>query len=163
MDLTTMPPQLFCTDEAEVLIFPKGIIGTFPIQNKPTNALWTSNYTPDEEYPSEWVRWCEKTEFHCGKNKFLLIPKDTIKVFQPLVTLDLQPDLTPREFPVPCHPVVDFGWYADKGYDGFRVDMADIYNLRGQYNIDVLSPFRFWDCESTAWFNYDWIAEIQKI
>ena len=38
-------------------------------------------------------------------------------------------------------------------------DMAVILNMPA----DDIHPFHGWDCESTVWFNYNWIDRIDKI
>ena len=51
-----------------------------------------------------------------------------------------------------------FAWYFHEGYDAFHVSDR-ILNMPA----DDIHPFHGWDCESTVWFNYDWIARIEKI
>ena len=54
-----------------------------PITNKPlTGGLWACEYTPGEEFRSEWERWCENEGFrtYSDNQGFLFMIKDTARV-----------------------------------------------------------------------------------
>ena len=77
MESTTtvmVKPQLLCTEREEFQEIK-------PVKNtrfiKPVGGLWTSTYTPEEEYPSAWVEWCvrEEPEWIKDVNFFLLVPE----------------------------------------------------------------------------------------
>lgn len=154
--LTNMPGQVFCTDRDDLLIGEKPIIGNQPVINKPTTGLWTSSVYSDSQYVSAWQEWCSGSDFPCGKHHFLIHPKQNIKVFEPTKFSDLR--LAENKMPAPLPPTIDFAWYAEQGYDGFHISTSGLWIHKG-----LFYPFQTWDCESTCWFNYDWIDTVEKI
>lgn len=48
--------------------------------NKPKGGMWTSTYTPNKEFDSNWIRWFVKEEYNCGNHKWKLFPKENIDV-----------------------------------------------------------------------------------
>lgn len=153
--LTEMPPQIFCTDNETFEFRQIKDIITWVVPNKPNTGLWTSSALTDSPFLSPWQEWCANNDYHCGVHHFTLIPKTNLKVFEPDSLSELR-TIEP-ELPI-LPPSIDFAWYAREGYDGFHVSDR-ILNLPS----DDIHPFHGWDCESTVWFNYDWIARIEKL
>ena len=153
--LNEMPPQIFCTDNETFEFRQIKDIITWVVPNKPNTGLWTSSALTDSPFLSPWQEWCANNDYHCGVHHFSLIPKTNLKVFDPDSLSELR-TIEP-ELPI-LPPSIDFAWYAREGYDGFHVSDR-ILNLPS----DAIHPFHGWDCESTVWFNYDWISSIKKI
>lgn len=153
--LNEMPPQIFCTDNETFEFRQIKDIITWVVPNKPNTGLWTSSALTDSPFLSPWQEWCANNDYHCGVYHFSLIPKTNLKVFEPDSLSDLR-TIEP-ELPI-LPPSIDFAWYAREGYNGFHVSDR-ILNLPS----DDIHPFHGWDCESTVWFNYDWISSIKKI
>ena len=153
--LTEMPPQIFCTDNETFEFRQIHDIVTWVVPNKPSAGLWTSSAFMDSPYLSPWQEWCANNDYHCGIHHFTLIPKTNLKVFEPNSLSELR-TIEP-ELPI-LPPSIDFAWYAREGYDGFHVTDR-MLNMPA----DDIHPFHGWDCESTVWFNYDWIARVEKI
>ena len=159
MVIKNMPPQVFSTDSSEIEFFEPCVPSTSLASNKPTNGLWTATYRPN--IISEWVQWCRDNDFKCGKNHFLIIPKQDIQVFCPTDISDLKL-LDKSDLPFPAIvPLIDYGWYAEQ-YDGFHYD-GDAWKFYVESNGMGLSYFHCWDCESTVWFNYNWIDSVKKL
>ena len=154
--LTEMPPQIFSTDN-EVFEFRTihGII-TWAVPNKPSAGLWTSTAFTDSLFLSAWQEWCANNDYHCGSHHFSLIPKTKLKVFEPSGLSDLH--IIEPEHPL-IPPSIDFARYVQEGYDGFHVSDR-ILNMPAD---DDFHPFHGWDCESTVWFNYNWITRVEKL
>ena len=153
--LNEMPPQIFCTDNETFEFRQIKDIITWVVPNKPNTGLWTSSALTDSPFLSPWQEWCANNDYHCGVHHFSLIPKTNLKVFEPDSLSDLR-TIEP-ELPI-LPPSIDFAWYAREGYNGFHVSDR-ILNLPS----DDIHPFHGWDCESTVWFNYDWISSFKKI
>jgi hypothetical protein len=47
---------------------------------KPVGGMWTSTYTPEDEYDSDWIRWCSSEGFYGGRHKWLLEPKENLDI-----------------------------------------------------------------------------------
>lgn len=156
--LDKITEQVFCTDNEEFEF--RGAVQIFnhPFMNKPATGLWTSSKYTDSRYVSAWQEWCINNNFHCGQHQFILHPKENLKLIVPTNMDDIRTvksDLPVRSF---MDPHIDFEWYAKEGYDGFHVSEEVLFRSYGW-----ISPFHLWDCESTVWFNYDWIASVEKI
>ncbi len=153
--LTKMPPQVFSTDNEEFEFRKIHGVATWAVPNKPSTGLWTSSVLNDSPFLSAWQEWCANNDYHCGIHYFTLIPKTNLKVFEPDNLSDLR-TIEP-ELPI-LPPSIDFAWYFHEGYDAFHVSDR-ILNMPA----DDIHPFHGWDCESTVWFNYDWIDCIKKL
>ncbi len=169
MTLTDVPPQVFLTDSSSLEFRGKPSIRTIPLSNKPAHVLWTSTYHPEAYHICAWQEWCEQNIFPYGRNSFLITPRKNLKVFRPtdleeLHLLPNQEELMPPDLRECIFPLIDYSWYSQQGYDGFHIETRD--TLLGESWDDGkirFSPFRSWDCESTCWFHYDWIANVEKL
>ena len=147
-------PQLFCTKKEKFgKILPVKNMICYPV--KPSGGLWTSTYTPDDEYPSAWVKWCvrEQPKWIEGVNLFLLIPKDNVNVFIIDSFNDLK-YLCERFMWPKADSISDVKIFAPldweeiaKHYDG--VMLTEKGEKETRYSNPSLNG---WDCESTLWF-----------
>ena len=164
MILDSIAPQVYCTDSPEIIPL-ETTIHTLPHPvHKPGGAFWTSSYTPKKKWASAWIEWCYEFNFKCGSNHFLITPKKGLKIFRPddIKSLKSLPKEEGSFCGITIYPVtVDFAWYADEGYDGFHLEPEDVW--MGFWDFGAMPPFKSWDCESTAWFNYNWIERIDKL
>ena len=153
----TIGPQLFCTRNKEF-----GKIE--PVKNtkfiKPVGGLWTSTYTPEEEYQSAWIEWCirEEPEWIKDVNFFLLVPKEDAQIY----VIDCYEDLEQlySKFGISSEvglTVMDWEEIA-KHYDGVMLTEAGQVHTRFSHPLSLYG----WDCESTVWFR-DVFEGVKKI
>lgn len=132
---------------------------TSHFNGKPKKALWTSTYLNPEEI-SDWYLWCKEEEFELRDCLYLIKPKENIKVLELNSIEDLVKLPTVRLF---NQVILDFNLIAKRGYYGIHLTRYGLSNIRGlsiNYPNSVISSFWSWDCESTVWFNTDWIERI---
>ncbi len=131
-------------DLSQRFVYPIKISGLPTLPSKPRSALWTSTFK-EETRTSEWTEWCQFEDFHLGGRFFLLRAKPETR----LLTVRTEDD--ERHLPLQDGQI-DFAELADWGFDGLRT-------LRWRSD----SLFDRWSCESTAWFNTDWIESVEEI
>lgn len=134
---------------------------------KPNEAFWTSSVyfgKDDRKYHSAWTDWCEINDYLCNYDSdvaYILIPKKKTKV----LTINDGEDYdrlirdyitVKKTFDPRYNEYLDFKKMQDNGYDGFHLTS----NAAWQFHFH---QFNSWDCESTAWFNVDWIKEVIKL
>lgn len=54
--------------------------GEMHLPVKPKGGMWTSTYTPQNEYDSDWICWCSSEGFYGGRHKWLLESSDNLDV-----------------------------------------------------------------------------------
>ena len=126
---------------------------------KPKKALWTSTYI-DKESISSWYLWCCMEDFELKDCLYLIEPKSNIKVVELNDVEDLLDLPTVRVF---NQVTLDFERIAKRGYFGIHLTKEGFWSIKDLsiYHLNsVVSSFWGWDCESTVWFNTDWINEI---
>lgn len=157
--------------------------------NKPFNGgLWTSSYIEEkyreEDYDkkdySEWARWFINENFHIYSYEdiSILYPKEDTKVFTINNIEDLyeassrlgdicDDKLLKHNIARADNLVIDFQKLS-KSYDGIRVTKEGAWRLHwfddSIYDNDkyrMLISLNAWDCESTLWFNVDWIDKVE--
>ena len=111
--------------------------------------MWTSTLINTNS--SQWELWYQINEFNVDKYKikYKIIPKDNLKIFE----INNQEDLNflPKQFD--C--------FLDKNVIDFNI-IAKLFD--GIHCINYVLPQLYgWDCESTVWFNTNWIKSIEKI
>jgi len=117
--------------------------------NKPYKALWTS--TLIDTNSSQWDLWCQINEFNIKnhKIKYKIIPKNNLKVFE----INNEEDLNslPKQF--------------DSFLGKYMINFNKVSKLfDGIHCIDYTLPQLYgWDCESTVWFNTNWIKSIERL
>lgn len=147
------PPQITCPriEKLEVGEIKNGLF------NKPLGVLWTSTFTPQGEYCSDWIEWCVNnmpewlpySEDKC----WVLIPKDDCKI----VVIDSMQDylsvLNEYSAVTKYGKMINYEKLSEK-YDAIHVTTKAAYDLRfidsNRYP-DIMSLYG-WDVESTAWF-----------
>lgn len=127
--------------------------------NKPKGGMWTSTYTPNNEFDSGWIRWCIKEEYDCGNYKWKLIPKNDINV----LVVNSQSDLVSivekyeknmykgkKSSRIP-NAVLDFKKMSED-FDAIRL------TKEGQINSDFFEyPNLYaWDTETVLNFRWNW-------
>ena len=145
------------------------------INNKPKQALWTSNWK-DNILESGWIHWnCFVYEGY-SKNALLenclykVYPKKEVKVFELATLEDLEKmpkvdaqkafDGEDEEYIPPFYSnFFNYKALKDQGYDGFHIT-AEAANHSGLGLNRLLYNF---DCESSVWFHLDWIDYIETI
>ena len=122
---------------------------------KPKNGgLWSSTYTPDGEFCSDWIDWCKREEFaHYTERQCRLIKPDQDARIFVIETYDDLRELiktyTPIEY-IRDAPI--FG--APLNFEAISKDYDAIQlTKKGQTNTRWSEPFNLngWDAESTLW------------
>jgi len=154
MIIHKVPPQLWCsrTENGKFRCTPPK---NNPASNKPVGGCWTSTFTPDAEWCSDWLEWCsvEEPDWLTG-NCEVLIPKDNVRVF----VLNSLKDL--KELYSKYGEVVEengrkyytLNWEKmAKDLDGVWLTKEGVKNLTRQINAEVPDLYG-WDAESIVWF-----------
>lgn len=160
--MTKLKPQLYCTEKTEEPIFR-------PIKNdsfvKPKGGAWTSTYTPNKKYLSDWLRWYD-SEMPYTKTPclYILYPKSTAKVYTINSYMDLE-KLHNDGFSGNSSRVLSLREHLDfekiaKVYDAIHL------TENGQWRTRLSTPYSLygWDCESTLWFRnvFEKITPLEK-
>lgn len=124
---------------------------------KPHGGMWTSTYTPEHEYDSDWIRWCSYEGFMSGRHAWRLTVKDDLRIIE----VDDMEDLwaVVQRFELedygPTSPIrdraLDFRFMAEE-YDAMRLtkEGQERTRLTGARKPDLYG----WDSESTLWFRW---------
>lgn len=130
---------------------------------KPKKALWTSAYLNLEEI-SDWYLWCRAEEFELRGCLYLIEPKENIKLLELNSIEDLVELPTVRLF---NQVILDFNLIAKRGYSGIHLTGGLLFDIRRNMIrrpsilVDSVAESLYsWDCESTVWFNTDWINKL---
>ena len=128
---------------------------------KPKEALWTSTYLNSIEI-SDWYIWCKKGDFEIKDCLYLIEPKEDTRVLKLNNVEDLVEFPTVRAF---NQITLDFERIFKRGYSGITLTKEGLINIKSLSSLrrlnSVVSSFWSWDCESTVWFNTDWIKSIK--
>lgn len=142
-------PQLFCSKH----ILEVRRIG--PIENqrwiKPKGGLWTSTYTPDSKFCSEWIWWCnrEMVEWIESTKCYILLPKKNVRVYVIDDYFDLEK--LHEEYGIKKFSEV----YAVFDWEKIEIDYDGVMLTdKGEGETRHTRPLNLngWDCESTIWF-----------
>ena len=149
-------PQLWCSRNKEEIIETIPKIESVKNEDflKPFGGLWTSTYTPNEKYCSDWMEWCarEKPEWLTG-NCYICHPKEEATVYVIENYMDLV-NLYKNGFGIKAT-------YSDKIFPDYeklsKVCDGLMVTGKGQRETKFRRvPFEYdlygWDCESTIWF-----------
>jgi hypothetical protein len=136
---------------------------------KPGAWLWTSTWTPDNDHPSDWLRWCDEASFDDWTRpdaEVALIEVGPARVFT-IDGLDALMRFVSRA-------VRRDGRYPGS-LDDYNLDWTattrawDADALRvtaeGHESTRWTMPFSTyaWDCESTAWVNRPTILSVRTL
>lgn len=135
---------------------------------KPDGGIWACRYTPDEEFVSEWQRWCKCAQFPGNWNQGVVF---NLKPNARIYTIDSYEDLErlakqykyKRNLSISgmvgiCFQYLDFEALA-KVYDAIEL------TGRGQSETRFSEPYNLygWDVASILILNFDAIADQQPI
>lgn len=147
--------------------------------DKPMQALWTSTYN-DDFTKIGWIYW------NLGQGGELLkdclykvTPKEGVRIFEVDSESDLQSSRLPKVEKRPfvkrlfgidkerdtVEGFIDFSTLAKRGYDGLHVtaNAARLGHAFGLVDKKTIDSLYCYDCESTVWFNTNWIESIELI
>ncbi len=151
--MSKLGTQIWCAREHGVSLDVSKVGKVINFTRKPFGGLWTSSYTPNEEYCSEWIQWtCNEEPRWATGICYLLEPEDDIKVY----TIDKAEDLEklfemyPR---IVDNYAFDINWkQVCKDYDAIHL------TSNGQWATRYETPkyggklnLYGWDTESTFW------------
>lgn len=135
---------------------------------KPDGGIWACRYTPDEEFVSEWQRWCKFEQFPGNWNQGVVF---NLKPNARIYTIDSYEDLErlAKKYKYKynlsisgmvgiCFQYLDFEALA-KVYDAIEL------TGRGQSETRFSKPYNLygWDVASILILNFDAIADQQPI
>ena len=126
---------------------------------KPDGGIWACRYTPDEEFVSEWQRWCKFEQFPGNWNQGVVF---NLKPNARIYTIDSYEDLErlvkQYKYNLFISQYPDFEALA-KVYDAIEL------TGRGQIETGFSEPYNLygWDVASILILNFDAIADQQPI
>lgn len=125
--------------------------------NKPNKALWTSDWN-DNINEIAWIQWADWEDFPIKDILYKIIPKRNVKVYEVTTCSDYYAKDLPKTIQ---HSKIDYFKLQELGFDGFRVTQAGA--CLGHSSTNGVLQLSVFDCESTVWFNIDWIKSIERI
>ena len=124
--------------------------------NKPCEALWTSSWNSHKECIS-WIKWCLREEFKMKNTLYKITSKRKVKLYE----IDNPKDYTDNQLPKKGD-YIDYKKLVQLGFDGLHV--TDTGAILGHLSdFEYMIRLNAFDCESTVWFNTDWIDMIEDI
>lgn len=133
-------------------------IGENVLPIKPKGGLWTSTYTPNAEFDSDWLRWCYTEGYIAGTYAFRLKVEPDLDIVEirgmkdlrrvvDKYSMDEYKNRITRDHEYP----IDFESMAED-YDAMRLTEEGQVDTRmpGMDEPDLYG----WDSESTLWFNW---------
>ena len=160
MKLASIGLQVHNTDADAIELVEMPHISTNEMLNKPMCAFWTSTFTGRHGriVHSAWNDWA----YHNGllkRKSFLLVPKSDVHVLE----IDSYEDYADaKKLRDANDGSIDFGWYAEQGFDGIHVTERAISECRvlpfGEASMNL--RLSLWDVESTCWFHLRWIDVV---
>ena len=159
-----MPPQAFIADEPPRREAVLSATNHHWKSEKPHDGIWTSTYTPKEDFCSAWNEWCHQNHWSSGDYGYVLKPIEEATVVEVTGLADLQTlvDSYERSVPWETHDraVIDFDQLRRDGFDGVHLTAS------GQQECSSLfseGPRLQWDCESTVWFRWCFKDDIERL
>ena len=161
---STLPNQLWMTpgEEGEEEPDPPTEEEYTPVSGnrlhcKPYGGFWTSTFTPDAEYDSDWIRWCSSEGFHAGRETFRLAVESDLRIVEVDTLSDLRNVLERYEndaepyVNIPHEQALDFEALAED-FDGMRLTAEGQVKTRmpGMSQPNLYG----WDSECTLWFSW---------
>ena len=130
--------------------------------NKPEKALWTSTWKDDVSQIG-WIKWARMERFDIKDSLYKVTPKRIVILYE----IDLNEDYASDQLPKTKENFIDYQKLASKGYDGLHLTEHgawighDFRKENEHFGTTIL--LNSFDCESTVWFNTDWIGSIEKM
>jgi len=140
-----------------------------PLGIKPSGGLWTSTYTPEAEYDSDWLRWCSSKGMMAGSHAYRL---EIVGEPEVIVVDSLEDLVAVKDEYETKHRKIDgeYQYIEEWGQDAINfVEMAEDFDgmrLTAEGQVETrLTPSHCpdlygWDSESTVWF--DWLFEVAE-
>lgn len=163
----TLPKQLWMCpgpEDGEPELEPKPeefdpVDGEKHLRIKPVGGMWTSSFTPDDEYDSDWIRWCSHEGFLSGRHAWRLVPENDLRIIEVDGMEDLwavvqrfRDDSYGPEYPsgIQDH-ALDFRFMAEE-FDAMRLTAEGQKKTRltGSKEPDLYG----WDSECTLWLRW---------
>lgn len=126
--------------------------------NKPRKALWTSDWNNNIEEIA-WIEWAKWEDFQIKEFLYKVVPKEKVKVYEVSSYEDYYSKKLPK---TGNYKNINYVELQERGFDGFRVTRSGAWLGHNFGDRGVLQLNAF-DCESTVWFNTNWIKTIEKI
>lgn len=135
--------------------------GEMHLPIKPTGGMWTSTYTPEDEYDTDWIRWCSTEGFYGGRHKWLMKPKpdlhvlvvDSIEDLRAVTKVYEKDTYKGQDASLISDEVIDFPKIAED-FDAMRL------TKEGQRETHITAmddPDLYgWDTESVLHFRWNW-------
>lgn len=127
------------------------------MRNKPTSGgIWTSSLKEDS---SAWLDWCHKAGFGKWEKAAILTPKHDVKIY----VIDSFESLDKVSWHVKGvnRRSIYFEKLENEGFHGVQATEKAVMEL-GFFPPEAdLLDLNAWDCESTFWFNTDWVQEVE--
>ena len=154
----------FSIDKCWFNLLPNGV-------NKPRHGLWTSTF---KDNPSDigWIEWCYYNMPEWIQDElYMIIPKSSANVYE-INDIDdyLSDELIklPEDENVFLKSQINYQAMANKGYDGIHFSeraaaLGHSFGFDDKLTWDVSLSLNSVDCESTVWFNTDWISSVGRI
>ena len=125
--------------------------------NKPDEALWTSSWN-DVYKEIAWIEWSLREYFKIKDVLYKVTSKRPVKLYE----IDTPEDYESHLLPKTDEYYIDYKKLVDLGFDGLHV--TDTGAILGHVSdFEYMMRLNAFDCESTVWFNTDWIGEIERI
>ena len=131
---------------------------------KPFGGFWTSTYTPNNEHPSDWARWCSsEMPDKFNKKAIILTVKKDAKIFiiDSLDDVKILKKKYPYNYSMKCLCILDWEKIS-QDYDGVAITSKGQWETRMPRDMkDMGLSLYGWDCESTLWFR-NVFSKIEK-
>lgn len=125
--------------------------------NKPRIALWTSTWNSNyKEIP--WIEWCLRERFDMNETLYKIISSKTLKIYQ----IDSADDYEDSSLPKDTEDFIDYNKLKELGFDGLHITRNGSC-LGHDFTYKKAMKLNGFDCESTVWFNTDWIDNMEVI
>jgi hypothetical protein len=137
--------------------------------NKPRHGLWTSTLK-DNPADIGWIEWAYYNMPKKIQNElYMLIPKPSANVYE-IDSIDdyLSDELVKLPGDMFIKYYIDYLGMRKKGYDGIHFTeraaaLGHSFGFDDVLTWNVSLALNSIDCESTVWFNTDWISSVGRI
>lgn len=147
------------------------------VTNKPDGGLWGSTYTPEENYPSDWVDWCVGDFYNTSSCRFgvsyELNPNGrvceitSVEDYRSMMKTYGRSQFSPADNAPKWGNITTIDWVKlAKDYDAFHITRDAFLQMRLpsdailELEHGYLANFYAYDCESWIIFNLDCIDPV---